>query len=181
MKIVGRPWGVSATAAFAAAGLGALSATCQVETARISTTCKGDDAVRKTVLVACATRPDSTAEVRPGTDVAPLGSAVRFARSLPERVGCPGSNRQSIAEIPVAVCIMHILAHAPAAVAERRKHSAKAGGIIAPRDEAFFEGRIDLSLPERLAVRLVKSPVGDRRDWPRIEGWADGLVPRLTA
>lgn len=49
---------------------------------------------------------------------------------------------------------------------------------------AFFEGMIDparLSFLDHLAVRLAKSPVGDRRDWERIAGWAVGLAPRLAS
>jgi menaquinone-dependent protoporphyrinogen oxidase len=37
-----------------------------------------------------------------------------------------------------------------------------------------------LSFFDRMAVRLVKSPMGDRRDWDRITAWADALTPRLA-
>lgn len=163
------------------------------------------------ILVAYATRTGSTAEVAEaiagrlckagleadvlpvgevasldGYDGAVLGSAVRYAGWLPEMIGFLESNQGRNSEVPVAFFTMHMLALGddPAAVAEREKYTEKARTIVAPIDEAFFEGMIDLSrlsFLDRLAVRLVKSPVGDRRDWERIEGWADTLVPRLLA
>lgn len=163
------------------------------------------------ILVAYATRTGSTAEVaeviarrlcdagleadvRPvgevvsvdGYDGAVLGSAIRFAGWLPEMTGFLEANRQRLSEVPVAFFTMHMLALGddPAAAAERAKYTEKARAIVTPIEEAFFEGMIDpsrLSFLDRLAVRLVKSPVGDRRDWPRIEGWADRLAPRLAA
>ncbi len=88
--------------------------------------------------------------------------------------------------MPVAFFTMHMLALGddPAAVAEPQKYTAKVREIIQPFDEVFFEGMIDpsrLSFLDRLAVRPVKSPVGDRGDWPRIEAWAEALAPRLMA
>jgi menaquinone-dependent protoporphyrinogen oxidase len=167
--------------------------------------------MERKILVAYATRTGSTAEVaeaigrrlcdaglaadvRPIGEVAShadyhgavLGSAVRFAGWLPEMTDFLDANRQRLSDVPVAFFTMHMLALGddPAAVAEREKYTEKARAIVAPVEEAFFEGMIDtsrLSLLDRLAVRLVKSPVGDRRDWPRIEGWADALAPRFLA
>lgn len=62
------------------------------------------------------------------------------------------------------------------AVAERLRD------LVTPRDEAFFAGKVDpatLSCFERWAVKMVKSPVGDKRDWRSIRAWADGLGARL--
>lgn len=55
--------------------------------------------------------------------------------------------------------------------------------LVTPMEEAFFAGRVDptrLGLADRLAVRMVRSPVGDLRDRPRIEAWAEALAPRLA-
>lgn len=163
------------------------------------------------ILVTYATRTGSTAEVadaiagrlceaglsaeaRPVTEVtsldgysgAVLGSAVRFASWLPEMTDFVSSNREALSAMPVAYFTMHMLALGddPAAVAERAKYTAKARDLIMPTDEVFFEGMIDparLSFFDRLAVRLVKSPVGDRRDWDRIAAWTDRLAPQLTS
>ena len=54
--------------------------------------------------------------------------------------------------------------------------------LITPRTEVFFAGKVDpatLSFFERLVVKMVKSPIGDRRDWGRIRAWADDLGARL--
>lgn len=163
------------------------------------------------ILVAYATRTGSTAEVadaiasrlceaglsaeaRPVNEVtsldgysgAVLGSAVRYASWLPEMMDFLSENRDALSAMPVAFFTMHMLALGDdtAAVAERAKYTAKARDLIAPIDEVFFEGMIDLarlSFLDRLAVRLVRSPIGDRRDWERIAAWTDRLAPLLTS
>jgi menaquinone-dependent protoporphyrinogen oxidase len=162
------------------------------------------------ILVAYATRTGSTpevaetiarhlceaglsAEARPVGEVtsldgysgAVLGSAVRYASWLPEMTDFMSAQRDALSAMPVAFFTMHMLALGddPAAVAERAKYTAKARELVSPIDEVFFEGMIDpsrLSFFDRMAVRLVKSPVGDRRDWGRIGAWSEALAPRLT-
>lgn len=49
---------------------------------------------------------------------------------------------------------------------------------VKPIDEVFFSGVIDpnkLSLVDRLMVKMVKSPVGDFRNWDKISGWAQSF------
>lgn len=167
-------------------------------------------AMTERILVAYATRTGSTAEVaetiarhlrarglsaeaRPvgevssldGVSGAVLGSAVRYASWLPEMTDFIATHRDALSAMPVVFFTMHMLALGddPASVAERSKYTAKARDQITPVEDVFFEGMIDtarLSVFDRLAVRLVKSPVGDRRDWDRIAGWADGLAARLA-
>lgn len=53
---------------------------------------------------------------------------------------------------------------------------------IAPRDVALFHGKIDptrLNFLERAAVRMVKAPVEDSRDWKLIREWAHGIAYAL--
>ena len=48
--------------------------------------------------------------------------------------------------------------------------------------DSYIAGKVDLarlSFFERMAVKLVKSPVGDKRDWDRIRQWANGLGEKL--
>lgn len=161
-------------------------------------------------LVAYATRTGSTAEVSEAVglrlcaagmdaDVLPiadvrdveayagvvLGNAVSYAVWLPEMHDFLATHRARLSERPVAFFTMHMLTlgDAPEAVAERAKYTSKAKELVQPVDEVFFQGKIDparLSLFDRLAVWLVKSPVGDHRDWGQITAWADGLVPPLA-
>jgi menaquinone-dependent protoporphyrinogen oxidase len=199
---------VLAGLAVTAAGLGA--ATWRPAPDLITSACQGDDPMTRKILVAYATRTGSTAEVadriarhlckaglsaeaRPVGEVtslegysgAVLGSAVRYAAWLPEMTDFLSAERAALSAMPVAFFTMHMLALGddPAAVAERAKYTARARELVTPIDEVFLEGMIDparLSFFDRMAVRLVKSPVGDRRDWGRIAAWADALAARLT-
>lgn len=50
------------------------------------------------------------------------------------------------------------------------------------REHVVFAGRLDkgrLNLAERMAVRLVKAPEGDFRDWSAIRDWARGISAAL--
>ena len=53
---------------------------------------------------------------------------------------------------------------------------------IAPRDIALFHGKIDptrLNFLERTAVKMVKAPVEDSRDWKLIREWAHAVAYAL--
>lgn len=50
------------------------------------------------------------------------------------------------------------------------------------REHVVFAGRLDkgrLNLAERMAVRLVKAPEGDFRDWNAIRDWARSIAAAL--
>ena len=54
---------------------------------------------------------------------------------------------------------------------------------INPRDIALFHGKIDptrLNFLERTAVKMVKAPVEDARDWTLIRDWAHGIADALS-
>lgn len=101
----------------------------------------------------------------PNADTITVGHLLRHTSGLPDHVH------------------MLALGDDPVTVAERAKYTATARDLITSADEVFFEGMIDparLSLLDRLAVRMVRSPVGDRHDWGRIAAWARGIAPRLA-
>lgn len=211
MRIMGRRRFVVALAGVALVASGIRVVTRRPAPTLITSACQGATRMTDRILVTYATRTGSTAEVadaiarrlceaglsaetRPVTEVtslegysgAVLGSAVRYASWLPEMTDFVSANRDALSAMPVAFFTMHMLALGddPAAVAERAKYTAKARDLITPTDEIFFEGMIDparLSFLDRLAVRLVKSPVGDRRDWEKIAAWTDRLVPLLAS
>lgn len=50
------------------------------------------------------------------------------------------------------------------------------------RGHTVFAGKLDkkeLSLAENLAVKLVRAPTGDFRDWDAIESWADSIAREI--
>ena len=161
------------------------------------------------VLVAYATRAGSTgdvarvigerlcaaglqADVRPverdpplqGYDAVVLGSAVRYGAWLSEMTGFVTSHRAELARVPLALFTLHTqaLGDDTASREARARYTQPVRALVNPRDEAFFAGKVDpaaLSFFERLAVKMVKSPVGDQRDWHAVRAWADGLAERL--
>lgn len=209
MRMTGRRWFLGSLAGITAAGAGILAATWRPAPTMTTSVCQGDPKMLKKILVAYGTRTGSTAEVadaiarrlceaglsaevHPVAEVASLegysaivlGSAVRYSAWLPEMIDFLAANRVALAVMPVAFFTMHMLALGddPAAVAERATYTAKAREEVTPVEEAFFSGKIDparLSFVDRLAVKLVKSPIGDRRDWTLIGDWAERLAPRL--
>lgn len=211
MPLIGCRRFLVALAGVTAIAAGIRTATWRPAPVLITSACQEDTQMTDRILVAYATRTGSTAEVadriarrlceaglsakaRPVTEVtrlwgysgAVLGSAVRYGSWLPEMTDFVSANRDGLSAMPVAYFTMHMLALGddPAASAERAKYTAKARDLVTPAREAFFEGMIDparLSFLDRLAVHLVKSPVGDRRDWARIGAWADELAPRLAS
>ena len=210
MRMMRRRWFLGGLAALAAAGVGIYAATRRPAPTLITSVCAGDASMSQRILVADATKTGSTAEVaeaiarrlceaglfadvRPvaavatldGFSGAVLGSAVRYAAWLPEMTDFMATQRDALAGMPVAFFTMHMLALGddPSAAAERAKYTLKAHAVVSPVDEAFLAGKIDpaqLSLFDRLAVRLVKSPVGDRRDWAWIGDWTAALAPKLA-
>ena len=171
--------------------------------------CSGGATVTKKALVVYATRAGSTgevaqviserlcamgfdAEVQPvesvsslsGFQAVVLGSAVRYGAWLPEMTKFIESQRSALAQLPVAIFTLHMqaLGDDDASQAARAGYTKAVRAVVKPRDEVFLAGKVDpstLSFFERMAVKLVKSPVGDKRDWDRIRRWADGLGETL--
>ena len=165
--------------------------------------------MKKRALVVYATRAGSTgevaqviserlcamgfdAEVQPvesvgslaGFQAVVLGSAVRYGAWLPEMTKFIESRRSELAQLPLVVFTLHMqaLGDDAASLGTRAGYTKAVRAVVTPRDEVFFAGKVDLarlSFFERMAVKLVKSPVGDKRDWDRIRQWADGLGKKL--
>jgi menaquinone-dependent protoporphyrinogen oxidase len=171
--------------------------------------CAGGAPVSKKVLVVYATRAGSTGEVaqaiserlcgsgfevevRPvdaagslvGYQAVVLGSAIRYSTWLPEMIKFIASRQSELSRLPLAIFTLHMQALGDDAASQdtRVGYTKAVRALLTPRDEVFLAGKVDpaaLSFFERLAVRMVKSPVGDKRDWDRIRRWADGLGQKL--
>ena len=165
--------------------------------------------MKKNALVVYATRAGSTgevaqviserlcamgfaAEVQPVESVSSLssfqavvpGSAVRYGAWLPEMTKFIDSQCSALAQLPLTIFTVHMQALSDDAASQtaRAGYTKAVRAVVNPRDEVFFAGKVDpttLSFFERMAVKLIKSPVGDKRDWDRIRRWADGLSETL--
>jgi menaquinone-dependent protoporphyrinogen oxidase len=172
--------------------------------------CGVNNAMNPKILVLYASRAGSTAEIADAigkqlcaagfaADVRPvdeavtlsaysaaiIGSAVRYGKWLPEMIEFLEREKSALRNLPTAfftVC-MKARDQSPAARSEMAQYSNAARAVLTPRAETFFAGKIDLStlsFLDRLAVKIVKSPIGDLRDWNAIRTWADGLKAVLA-
>lgn len=203
-----RVLGWIAVIAVAGAGLTALAIR-RPASPLVRMACEGDGEMPR-VLVAYATRAGSTAEVAERVaqrlcaagmsaeakpvdevtdlavyDAAILGSGIYYGTWLGPMTTFVQAEAERLQRIPVALFTLHMLnlGDTPESQAERAKYTAAARDAVSPVEEAFFAGRVEpsrLSLIERLAVRVVGSPVGDQRDWSRIDSWADGVAARVN-
>ena len=65
-----------------------------------------------------------------------------------------------------------------------RRQGDQIAKTVAARDHRVFRGRIDtsgLSFAERAAVRMVKAPSEDQRDWEMIRVWAHEIGAAVLA
>lgn len=161
-----------------------------------------DNAMKKRILITYATRAGSTPEIaaaigetlagrglsvdiKPvkanpalhGYDAVILGSAIRMANWLPEMVDFIKKNQEALAKMPVFLFTVHILnlGDDEASRAARLAYLNSVRPLLNPVDEVFFAGKIDLetlSFVDRLMVKMVKSPIGDFRDWNKIRTWS---------
>lgn len=54
---------------------------------------------------------------------------------------------------------------------------------VRPRDTVLFHGKLDpseLNFLERAAIKMVKAPVGDYREWDHIYAWAESISQELA-
>jgi menaquinone-dependent protoporphyrinogen oxidase len=116
-------------------------------------------------------------------DAAVIGSAVYMGKWLPEAQQLVKQHSERLRAAQVWLFSSGPLGDPPV----------PKGGSIEPvtlieatgaRDHAVFSGKLDkdhLSLIERTAVRVVKAPYGDFRDWDAIRAWARTIGEGLLA
>jgi menaquinone-dependent protoporphyrinogen oxidase len=106
-----------------------------------------------------------------------LGSAIRMGGWLPEMVEFIKTNQSALQSCPVALFTVHILNTGAdeTSRAARLAYLNAVRPLLNPVEEVFFTGRIDLetlSFVDRLMVKMVRSPIGDFRDWDGIRAWS---------
>ena len=117
-----------------------------------------------------------------GHDAVIVGSAVYMGHWLPEARAFVEHNQAQLTRVPVWLFSSGPLGDEqpkpegdPAQLAELLESSGARGHQI-------FVGKLDateLGFKERLAVKLVKAPYGDFRDWAAIRGWARDIAAEL--
>ena len=119
-----------------------------------------------------------------GYDAVILGSAVRAGRLMPEVRRFVRTRREDLQGLPVAAFAVCMVMREDTE-ANRRKASGYLKGIrqvVTPVAEGLFAGTVRperLGFFARLAMRLVKAPAGDFRNWSAIRAWAADLLPAL--
>ena len=115
-----------------------------------------------------------------------LGSAVRRGEPLSEMTGFIRKHKDELKKIPVAyfiVCLM-VKENTPENQAIANSYLDGLRREVSPVDTAVFAGKMDYSrinFIEKLVIKYIKSmPECDVRDWPKINEWAAGLLPKLT-
>jgi menaquinone-dependent protoporphyrinogen oxidase len=111
-----------------------------------------------------------------------LGSAIRMGSWLPEMVDYIKANQLAMTQsismgMPVGLFTVHMLntGDDPARRTARLAYLDRVRPLLGKVEEAYFTGVIDLeklSFLDRWMVKMVQSPLGDRRDWNKIRSWA---------
>lgn len=119
-------------------------------------------------------------------DAAVIGSAVRVGKWLPVAVQFVAQHQEQLRRIPVAyftVCLT-MQEDTPENRQVVEGYMQPVYELVRPIAIGLFAGRMEpdkLGLVERLAVKVIKPPQGDFRDWEEIRHWAADLQPALAA
>jgi menaquinone-dependent protoporphyrinogen oxidase len=114
-----------------------------------------------------------------------LGSVAWDADWLPGVYDFLAAHERDLAATPTWLFASGPLGHIPpGAKADVPDDLVELIGRIGPRDVALFAGSLQphhLASGLRLLSKLVRSNVGDQRDWVAIERWANGIRDALLA
>lgn len=165
----------------------------------------GEEMMEKRVLVAYATKAGSTAEIASqigekisqkslAVDVLPLskvkdlgaysavvlGSAIRIGSVLPEVKSFVEKNQAALTQKPFSmfVACMTLNEDTEANRATVSAYLDPIRAMVKPASEGLFAGVIDpskVSILDRLIIKAIKPPIGDFRDWDKINAWAESL------
>jgi menaquinone-dependent protoporphyrinogen oxidase len=121
----------------------------------------------------------------PGYDAAVIGSAVYMGRWLSDAQTYLKDNQEELLDMPVWLFSSGPLGNDLSEM-ETEEEPYNIDELIAQtraRDHQVFVGKLDkakLGLGEKLVVRMVKSPVGDFRDWTAVREWASKIIDALV-
>lgn len=112
-----------------------------------------------------------------GYDAAIIGSAVYAGNWRPEARQLIARHRARLAAMPIWLFSSGPLGEG----SDQRGDINGMAGLLAEtgaREHVIFTGNLDphdLSIAERLVVRVVRAPAGDFRDWAAIRAWARAI------
>ncbi len=117
-------------------------------------------------------------------DVIVLGTAIRMGRQLPEMISFVKSYLPILRTKKIALFgfCMTLKDDTPANRKIVGAYCNQLTSLISPVDIQLFAGKVNparLGLLARMAVRMVKAPVGDFRKWEDIKAWARALNSKL--
>ena len=120
-----------------------------------------------------------------GYDAVVLGTAVRVGRLMPEVVRLAKANRERLSGVPVALFLVCRTMREDTDETRQRASEflAPLRELVTPVSEGLFGGAVRpkrTGLIARLALRLVKAPKGDFRNWDAIRAWATDVAPKLA-
>ncbi len=165
----------------------------------------GDETMQNRILVAYATKAGTTAEIaaRIGetisqknqtVDVLPIsrvkdlsgysavviGSAIRMGSVLPEVKSFVEKNQAALGQKPFSMFVAGMTLNEDTE-ANRTAVSAYLDpirAVVKPASEGLFAGVMDpqkVSFLDRLIIKALKTPLGDFRDWDKINAWAESI------
>lgn len=126
----------------------------------------------------------ATVDVRPakaikdlsGYDMAFVGSGIRVGRWLGDAVKFVEAQQSALVGLPTALFTVCLTMHedTPEKRAEVEAYLDPVREIFTAQAEGFFAGVSEpdrLGFLERMALRAIKPPIGDFRDWDAIRAW----------
>jgi menaquinone-dependent protoporphyrinogen oxidase len=145
------------------------------------------EVLRRSGLDVDVSSPNGYADRAAGCDAVVFGSAVYFG-SWPKKAIAFLHAWEKLAVAPP----IWLFFSGPTGNADPKAQTMRGQGIperqrhvierIKPRDIAFFRGKIDaaqLNFLESWALRNVKAPLGDFRDWDAISSWATTIAEAI--
>ncbi|MBN2472041.1 MAG: flavodoxin domain-containing protein [Anaerolineae bacterium] len=131
-------------------------------------------------------KPVKTAHEMQGYDLVFVGSAIRVGKWLGEAVQFVEEHKTDLAKQPTAfftVCLT-MQENTPEKRAEVQAYLDPVREIFTPQAEEFFAGVAQmerLGFIERMAMKAIKPPLGDFRDWAAIRAWTLEVYQQLSA
>lgn len=119
-----------------------------------------------------------------GYDAAVIGSAIYMGNWVAEARRFVEKNQAKLSAMPVWLFSSGPLGQDNPQPAGDFAHLQELLRMTQARDHRTFVGKLDksgLGLGERLAVKMVKAPEGDFRNWEAIRGWAREIGSAVPA